>query len=201
MPSPAERFIQLHYGQGVLQLKLRQIQLRLKQIAIGIESIELRVDAAVVAQVGQALAIFQIAHQGLLLFAAFARALVRDQRVGHFRERRLNGFLDTAIRASSCSACGNLTLDLRRPAVNIGCVTCGTKLQTLCGPLKRLDNCVLWPPRDPLRLSFGKVSGARHTDLRVGGNQHSAPPPGYRDGAPAMLKAGPQVPPEGSPVP
>jgi len=39
----------------------------------------LGIDSAVIAQLGQALAIFQGVHQGLLLFAAFPYTLVRDQ--------------------------------------------------------------------------------------------------------------------------
>ncbi|MEI9973554.1 MAG: hypothetical protein WDO73_16840 [Ignavibacteriota bacterium] len=50
------------------------------------------------------------------------------------------------------------------PAVKIGCVTCGTRLHVLAGPLNRLDNCVLAPPSAPLRLNCGKYA-ARATPI------------------------------------
>ena len=84
--------------------------------------------SALIAQVGQSLAIFESVHQGLLLFAAFPFALVSDQGIGHFRKRGLNGLL-ILCQACSRSARANWTLDLIRPAVNMGCVTCGTRLQ------------------------------------------------------------------------
>src|ERR1700676_145078 len=55
-------------------------------------------------------------------------------------------------------ASANFTPDFRRPAVKIGCETCGTKLHALCDPLKRVDNWVLCPPNNPLGLICGKYA-------------------------------------------
>src|ERR1700687_2010248 len=60
------------------------------------------------------------------------------------------------IKALSRKACDSCTFDLRRPAVKIGCVTCGVKFQTALGPLNKLDSCVPCPPRNPVRLICGK---------------------------------------------
>src|SRR5258708_33709534 len=39
------------------------------------------------------------------------------------------------MSALSRCASASFTLDFKRPAAKIGCETCGTKLQALCGPL------------------------------------------------------------------
>jgi hypothetical protein len=42
--------------------------------------------------------------------------------------------------------------------VNIGWVSCGTKLQVLFGPVNKLESCGLCPPSAPLKLNRGKYS-------------------------------------------
>src|SRR6266404_4233346 len=45
------------------------------------------------------------------------------------------------MSALSRCALASFTFDFKRPAVKIGCETCGTKLPALCGPLNKVDNC------------------------------------------------------------
>jgi hypothetical protein len=47
-----------------------------------------------------------------------------------------------AIKALSRRAFVSLTFDLRRPAMKMGCVTCGVKFQTALGPLNKFASCV-----------------------------------------------------------
>ena len=53
----------------------------------------------------------------------------------------------------------------------MGCVTCGTRLQALCGPLNRLDELGALSPEDSAQTQLRKVGGPRHADLGVGGDQ------------------------------
>src|SRR5258706_11615969 len=66
--------------------------------------------------------------------------------------------LSYRISALARCASANFTPDFKRPAVKIGWETCGTKLQALCGPLNKVDNWLLCPPRNPLRLICGKYA-------------------------------------------
>jgi hypothetical protein len=68
----------LHYAEQFIEANLRQSQLGLKQVAIGIQCVKLRIDAAPVANVGQALAVFQSSDKLLLLPAALTRSSMRD---------------------------------------------------------------------------------------------------------------------------
>jgi hypothetical protein len=61
--------------------------------------VELRIHAAAVSQIGQPLAILQSGDQLLLLHAALARSLVRDQCVRNLGKRGLNGLLVLNQRA------------------------------------------------------------------------------------------------------
>ena len=70
-----------------------------KQVAIGIEGVELGIHAAAIAQVGQADAVLQGGHEQFLFFAAFPDPLMRDQGIGDFLERGLNGSLVSNQRA------------------------------------------------------------------------------------------------------
>jgi hypothetical protein len=72
---------------------LRQIQLGLEQIPIRVERVELRVDSAAIAHIGEPQTVLQDDYQLLLLNAALAHPLMGDQRVGYFGERRLNCLL------------------------------------------------------------------------------------------------------------
>ena len=156
LPTSAERLVELHDRQLLLQPNPGQVEFRLEQVAIGIQCIELRVDASAITKVCQPQPVFQSGHQRCLLFAALPHALVRDQRVGHLGERGLNGLLVSNQRAFALRPRPDSTPDLIRPPVNMGCVTWGTRLQVLLDALKRLESCVLAPPSAPLRLNVGK---------------------------------------------
>ena len=67
---------------GFLQDGAREVKLRLEQIAIRIERVELGVDAATVAEIGEPETVLQGRHERFLLAAALADALISDQRVG-----------------------------------------------------------------------------------------------------------------------
>ncbi len=99
LPAAAESFVELHDAQQFAQTDLRQRQFRLEQIAVGIERVQLRVHAAAIAHIGEARAILQRGDQRLLLDAALARPLMRDQRVRNFGERGLNRLLILNQRA------------------------------------------------------------------------------------------------------
>src|SRR2546426_6314803 len=62
------------------------------------------------------------------------------------------------ISASCCCALASSTLDRMRPAVKMGCVTCGTNCQIPAGPVKSPESCVLCVPSEPVRLMRGKYA-------------------------------------------
>ncbi len=93
LPSTAQGFIKLNDAQELFKTQAREIELSLKQIAISIERVELGVDAAVVAEVREPETDFQSFLKLFLFDAAFVEALMSDQRVGSFGERRLNRLL------------------------------------------------------------------------------------------------------------
>src|SRR5579871_853937 len=98
-PAPAEHLVQLHHRQRFVQVNLRERQFRLKEIAVGVKRVQLGVHAALIANVGEPFAVFERFHQRFLMLAALAYALMRDQSVGYFAERRLNRLLIVDQRA------------------------------------------------------------------------------------------------------
>ena len=93
LPSAAQRLVELHDGQEFLQPNLGQVQFRVEQVPVGVEGVELGIHASAIAQVGEADTVFQGGDEQFLFFAAFPDPLVRDQGIGHFLERGLNGSL------------------------------------------------------------------------------------------------------------
>src|SRR5438128_9377950 len=92
------------------------------------------------------------------------------------------------MRALSLCASANFTIDLRRPAVNIGWVTSGTKLHALLGPLNRS----IVASSDRRETRSGSALGNRRLGQRQ--FQHSprrgsAQQPEYRAVAPAKPMA------------
>ena len=75
------------------------------------------------------------------------------------------------MSALSRSASANFTPDFRRPAVKIGCETCGTKLQALCGPLNSVDNWRALPAQQSAEADLRKIRGLRDADVGVGSDQ------------------------------
>ena len=55
--------------------------------------------------------------------------------------------------------------------MKIGCVTCGARLQALCGPLNRLDELRALTAQQSAQAQLREVGRSRHADLRVGGDQ------------------------------
>ena len=170
LPAAAERLVELHDAEQFAVADLRQRKFGLEQVAVGIQRIELRIHAAAIAHVGEARAILQRGHQPLLLHAALARPLVRDQRVRDFGECGLNGLL-VLNSALSRSASASFTFDLRRPPVKIGCVTCGTKLQALCGPLNKARQLRALPAQKSAEAQLREIGGLGDADIGVGGDQ------------------------------
>ena len=108
----------------------------------------------------------------LLLLAALPHPLVGDQAVRHFGERGLDGFLVLHQRAVRARASASLTLDLKRPAVKMGCATCGAKFQALCGSAEQARQLRALSAQ---RIRSGSIAGKycrpRDADLGVGGDQ------------------------------
>ncbi len=81
LPAAAQSLVELHDAQKFAQTDLRERQLRLEKIAVGVECVELRIHASAIAHVGEPRAILQRGDQTLLLNAALAGSLMRDQCV------------------------------------------------------------------------------------------------------------------------
>jgi hypothetical protein len=98
LPAAAESVIELDHADEFGTAYLLQRQLGGKQIAVSIKRVELGIDAAYVTTVSQSFADLQRDYQFLLLDAALARSLVRDQRVGNLLESRVDRFFVSDLR-------------------------------------------------------------------------------------------------------
>ena len=166
LPAAAERFIELHYAEQLIQTNLRQIQLGLKQIAVGIERVELRIHAAAVADVGQPLAILQRGDQRFLLDAALAHSLVGDQGVGDFGERGLDGLLVLDQRA--------VALRFGEPDVGFQPSRGEDRLRHLrdetpraVRPAEQARELRALPAQEAAQADLRKVGGFGHADLAL----------------------------------
>jgi len=81
LPAASKRLVELDDTIELAQPDSRKIQLGLEQIPIGVQRIEERVHAAAIAHVGKVLSILQSGYQQLLLYAALANSLMRDERI------------------------------------------------------------------------------------------------------------------------
>ena len=69
---------------------MRERQFGSEEISVGVQSVELRVYASLVSNIGEPLAIFEHPHQSFLFEARFARPLMSDQRVGYVGKSSLD---------------------------------------------------------------------------------------------------------------
>ena len=93
LPPAAQCSIQLDYAHELGVPNLGERQLRLKEIPIGVERVQLRIEAAVIADVCQTLAVPKGDDEFLLFETACARPFMRDQRIGNLTESCRNRFL------------------------------------------------------------------------------------------------------------
>ena len=75
------------------------------------------------------------------------------------------------ISALSRWASASLTFDLRRPAVKIGCVTCGTRAPHAAGSAEKARQLRALPAQESAQADLRKIGGLRDADLGVGGDQ------------------------------
>ena len=86
LPPAAQCSIQPDYAHKFGVSNLGETQLGLKEITIGIERVQLRIEAAVIADVRQALTILERGDEFFLFNAACARPFMRDQPIGNLPE-------------------------------------------------------------------------------------------------------------------
>src|SRR5260370_42279985 len=105
LPSAAQCFVELDYAHKFGVSNLGQPQLGLKKITIGIERVQLRIQAAVIADVCQALAILKSGDKFILFEAACTGPLMGDQRIGNLPESGRDRSLIGNLRLVALSLC------------------------------------------------------------------------------------------------
>ena len=105
MPSAAQCFIELDYAHKFGVSNLGQGQLGLKKITIGIECVQLRIQAAVVPDVCQALAILKSGDKFLLFETACAGPVMGDQRIRNLPKSRRDRSLIGNLRLIALGLC------------------------------------------------------------------------------------------------
>ena len=107
------------------------------------------------------------AVSSLLMFPKLAIFPVRDQRVRHLPEGRLNGLLDTSAPAPAAAPRVRRTFDRSAPALKIGWVRGAENSTPRRVPKTSSRNSRFQSPRQPVKWKARKKLRARDPDLRV----------------------------------